>query len=196
MRALQDNAFESGSLYDTELVTNQADLLQEVVDDFWRRNFFAESAPLLGYVLRNKLTPDYFAGFLKGMLGNPKLQILPSFDQSQLPLLENDCLRVFTDVIQIWQNRKGEITGLISTDKGLARNKDWYRLDLLPALFEAMDTYVAGDNPYDIFPDFNKFSSSGILKGKKPTCAPITHPFFDLCEDLQEKVSTRFLPAA
>lgn len=193
LRALQDNAFESGSLYDTELVTNQADLLQEVVDDFWRRNFFAESAPLLDYVLQNKLTPEYFTGFLKGMVGNPKLHILPAFDLSQLPALGDDCLRAFAEVIQMWQELNGEIKGLIETDKGLARNKDYYRLDLLPALFEAMDNYIAGDNRYDIFADFYKFSSSGILKGKKPTGAPIAHPFFDLCEDLQQKVSMRFL---
>ena len=37
MRALQDNAFESGSLYDTELVRDQGDLVREIVDDFWRR---------------------------------------------------------------------------------------------------------------------------------------------------------------
>src|SRR5512136_2685260 len=36
LRALQDHAFESGSLYDTELVTDQGPLLQEAVDDFWR----------------------------------------------------------------------------------------------------------------------------------------------------------------
>src|ERR1700681_2033072 len=35
LRALQDNAFESGSLYDTDLITDQSDLLQEVADDFW-----------------------------------------------------------------------------------------------------------------------------------------------------------------
>ncbi len=72
LRALQDNAFESGSLYDTELVTDQTALLQEIVDDFWRMRFFAEPAPLLGYALRNGYSPAYFLDFLKGMLVQPE----------------------------------------------------------------------------------------------------------------------------
>ncbi len=193
LRALQDNAFESGSLYDTELVTDQADLLQEVVDDFWRRHFFSTDSPLLDYVLSNRLTPAYFAGFLKQLLGNPQLQILPAFDLSRLPELEAEAEAMFARVGQLWQELKSEITGLIETDKGLARSKDHYRSDLLPALFAAMDDYVAGGNLYALFPDFDKFCSSGILAGKKPKGEPVSHQFFELCEELQQQVATRFL---
>jgi exodeoxyribonuclease V beta subunit len=193
LRALQDNAFESGSLYDTELITDQSDLLQEVVDDFWRRNFFADSAPLLSYALRNKLTPDYFTGFLKGMLGNPKLHILPAFDLDQLTTIGEECQQLFTAVQNMWQERNGEIKALIETDKGLSRNKDWYKPELLPALFDAMTAYASSGNPYDIFTGFEKLSSSGIIKGKKPTGTAITHPFFDLCEELLQIVTRRFL---
>jgi exodeoxyribonuclease V beta subunit len=35
-RILHENAFESGSLFDTELITDQEGLIREIVDDFWR----------------------------------------------------------------------------------------------------------------------------------------------------------------
>ncbi len=193
LRALQDNAFESGSLYDTELVTDQADLLQEVVDDFWRRHFFAESAPLLGYALRHKLTPEYFVAFLKGMLGNPKVRILPDMDLTRLPALENECRQAFAAVRQMWQEHKAEVMTLLRTDKGLSRSKDVFHLDVLPLLFESMDAFVAGDNPYDLFIGFGKLCRSGILAAKKPTGAPLAHPFFDQCEVLRHHVEQRFL---
>ena len=79
LRALQENAFESGSLYDTELVTDQTALLQEIVDDFWRMRFFRRTAPLLGYALRSGYSPAKFMEFLKGMLSNPKLEVIPRF---------------------------------------------------------------------------------------------------------------------
>jgi len=193
LRALQDNAFESGSLYDTELVADQADLLQEVVDDFWRRHFFAASAPLLGYALRHRLTPEYFVAFLKGMLGNPKVRILPDIDLSRLPALENDCRQAFAEVQRMWQAQKAEIMNLLRTDKGLSRARDAHHHDILPLLFEAMDAFVAGDNPYDIFTGFDKLCCSGILACKKPTGAPLMHPFFDQCDELRHHVEQRFL---
>jgi exodeoxyribonuclease V beta subunit len=193
LRALQDNAFESGSLYDTDLVTDQSELLQEVVDDFWRRHFFADSAPLLGYALRNKFTPDYFITFLKGMLGNPELQILPAFDLDQLSTIGQECQQAFVYVKKMWQEHNEQIKLLIVDDKGLSRAKGAYHKDLLPPIFAAMDAYTSADNPYDIFADFEKLCASGILKGKKPTGASICHPFFDLCEELLLKVTKRFL---
>ncbi len=39
-RVLAERAFESGTLFDAELVTNQADLLREIAQDFWRMHFY------------------------------------------------------------------------------------------------------------------------------------------------------------
>ncbi len=193
LRALQDNAFESGSLYDTELVTDQAALLQEIVDDFWRIRFFAEPAPLLGYALRNGYSPDYFKGFLKGMLSNPKLEIMPQFSLGEITELEDGCRASYEKVRKEWREKKQEIVDIVQNDKGLGRAADTYRADLLPILFDAMDSFVGGNNPFDLFTCFSKFSTSGIAKGKKPTGVAPTHPFFDLCEELQGKVAERFL---
>jgi exodeoxyribonuclease V beta subunit len=193
LRALQDNAFESGFLYDTALVTDQSGLLQEVVDDFWRMHFFAESAPLLGYALRHKLTPDYMTGFLKGMLGNPKLQILPAFDLDQLATLGQECQQAFDAVKTMWLERNAEIRALLENDKGLSRSKDYYKAELLPELYAVMESYCNAGNPYDLFAEFDKYTASGMLAGKKPKGAPLCDPFFDLCENLQLLITRRFL---
>jgi exodeoxyribonuclease V beta subunit len=193
LRALQDNAFESGSLYDTELVTNQTELLQEIIDDFWRIRFFAEPAPLLGYALRNGYSTGYFMRFLKGMLSNSKLEIVPRYSPGEVSAIEDVCRVSFEMVRGEWLEKKPDIMDLIRNDKGLGRAADTYRADLLPPLFESMDSFAAGDNPFDLFPGFSKFSTSGIAKGKKPTGMVPTHPFFDYCEELKGIVAERFL---
>ena len=193
LRALQDNAFESGSLYDTELVTTQTELLQEIVDDFWRIRFFAEPAPLLGYALRNGYSTVYFMRFLKGMLSNPKLEIVPRYSPGEITAIADACRVACEKVRGEWLEKKQDIMDLVRNDKGLGRAADTYRADLLPLLFENMDSFVAGDNPFDLFSDFCKFSTSGIVKGKKPTGTAPTHPFFDYCEELQGIVAERFL---
>jgi exodeoxyribonuclease V beta subunit len=194
LRALQDNAFESGSLYDTELLTDQSALLQEVVDDFWRRTFFAEPAPLLGHALATGLTPSYFAGFLRGMLGNPKLQVLPEFDPESTAPLEEQCHTLYRAVAAMWQEGSDEIKELLLTDKGLSRDaKGRYHLSLLPPLFEALECYLSSGNPFDMFGDFASLCSSSIEKATKEKNVPPVHRFFQLCEELQGKVTERFL---
>lgn len=193
LRALQDNAFESGSLYDTELVTDQTVLLQEIVDDFWRMRFFAEPAPLLGYALRNGYSPAYFIAFLKGMLSNPKLVVMPQFNAAEIAAIEEGCRDAYARMREGWLENKQEIVETIRNDKVLGRAADSYRADLLPELFAAMDSFVAADNAFDLFPDFGKFCTSGIVRGKKQKGSAPVHPFFDLCEDLHKSVEKRFL---
>ncbi|UFS70144.1 exodeoxyribonuclease V subunit beta [Geomonas sp. RF6] len=193
LRALQDNAFESGSLYDTELVTDQSDLLQEIVDDFWRSHFFADPAPLLSYALRKGLSPPYFVGFLKGMLGNPKLEVVPHFDLAGLPALETECREAFAAVAALWQGAHEEVRELLETHKGLSRAQGKYHPDSLPELFDAMECYLRGAQPYEVCAGFEKFTVSGILAGKKPSGAAPEHRFFERCEELLTILERRFL---
>ena len=48
-RMLHENAFESGSLFDTELVTDPSAMIQESVDDFWRRHLYTASPLFVNY---------------------------------------------------------------------------------------------------------------------------------------------------
>lgn len=193
MRALQDNAFESGSLFDTELVGDQGDLLREVVDDFWRRQFFAEPAHLLGYALRQGLTPEKLVKFLGCVLGDPKLLILPALAPGRIPVLEGEILALFGELQRGWRERGAELRRVIEEDPGLSRSAGFYREDLLPALFQEMENYVGGDDPYEIFDDFFRFTASGILEKKKKKPLPLEDRFFDLCERLDAALFERFL---
>ena len=193
LRALKENAFESGSLYDTELVTDQTALLQEIVDDFWRMRFFSDSSPLLKYTLLKGYSPETFMGFVKGMLSNPKMKVIPRFSADEIAAIEEKCHASYDKARKDWREHREEIEEIIRNDKGLSRAAGAYRADLLPELFKGMDAYVAGDNPFDLFPVFSKFSTSGIAKGTKPTGTAPVHPFFDRCEELQNNIDARFL---
>ncbi len=193
LRALQENAFESGSLYDTKLMTSQTELLQEVVDDFWRIRFFTDDAPLLRQALLKKFSPETFMDFLKGLMISPNLEIRPSFGAEELAAVSTRCESLSEQARKIWQEKNGEIRALIESDKGLKRSEGNYRADLLPALFSEMDVWVAGKDAFALFPGFDKFTASGVVKRTKPTGKAPTHPFFDLCGELADSVDERFL---
>ena len=48
-RILQENAFASGSLFDTELITDDQEIRREIVEDFWRTHFYASCPEVMDY---------------------------------------------------------------------------------------------------------------------------------------------------
>lgn len=192
-RALQENAFESGSLYDTELVTDQSALVQEIVADFWRGNFFGEEASLLATVLRKKWSLDEMARFLRGKLANPDLAVMPLFSQDQLEQISHDCRSSYELLVAMWSENRAELEEILATHKGLSRAKERYRLDLVPGLLAAMDTYLAEGNPFELFDGIEKFSTGFIAGQALKRDAPPSHAFFDRCGKLLELVEKRFV---
>ena len=45
-RILRENAFESGMMFDAEIISNQQHIEEEFASDYWRRNFY-ENHPLI-----------------------------------------------------------------------------------------------------------------------------------------------------
>ena len=193
LRALQDNAFESGSLYDTELVTDQTELLRDIVEDFWRMHFFREPAPLLGYTLRNRHSPETFISLLKNLHAGTGVKVIPEFSDEEIRTLDKECRTAYAETTALWREQRVEITQLLRSDKGLKRSQESYRADLLEPLFAQMDAFVAGGNPYDLFADFKKFTASAIVEGTKLKNSPPVHPLFGSCQQLHDAVQSRFL---
>ncbi|MEI8187258.1 MAG: exodeoxyribonuclease V subunit beta [Chlorobiaceae bacterium] len=192
LRALQDNVFESGSLYDTELITDQRELMQELLDDFWRIHFFGESAPLLGYALQHRAS-EVFKELLYSLHGGAGARVIPEFSRDDIAALDASCHKAFKEVGQMWRAEREFIEEVMRCDKGLGRAAESYRIDLIEPLFACMDAFVGQGNPFDLFNGFIKFTRSGITKGTKPKSLPPVHSFFDCCEGLLGGVQERFL---
>ncbi len=193
LRSLEDNSFESGSYYQTQLVTDQAALLQEVVDDFWRQRFFTPHAPLLPYALASKYSPDYFSKFAKEFVGNPKLNILPEFDPDAIINSDNKCNAWFKKIQSVWCDLHAEVTDILQNDKGLSRSKDNYKQLLIPNILQNIAAFVGGDNPFALFSDFEKITQPYIFAQQMKKNPPPEHEFFVLCGELQQEVENRFI---
>jgi len=192
-RALQENAFESGSLYDTELVPDQTPLIREIVDDFWRVNFFGDDAPLLATVLRKKWLHDEMLRFLRGKLANPDLEVMPLFDRDQEESLSRRCHALYDSLVASWHADRAELENILVTHKGLSRAKDKYRADMVPGLLAAMDSYLAVGNPFELFEGIEKFSSDFMESQALKREAPPRHEFFNRCGELLDLVDKRFI---
>ena len=185
-RVLYENAFESGSLFDTELVTDQENLRREIVDDFWRKHFCNASPLFVNYAISNKISPDNLLSFLGNRAGQPYLKIVPQVELPDSSLEEKEFQEHFEKGRQGWKSGRLEVEQILLTDEGLNRQR--YGKPKIPVWIQAMDDYMAsGENNPVLFKGFEKFTAGEIARSVKKGYTPPSHSFFELCQELMEK---------
>ena len=184
-RVLGDNAFESGLSFETELMTDTHDLLQEIAEDFWRREFYAGSPLLVQYLLEKKQSPETLLAQVERYLGKPYLQVITSPGEEDGAVLEQNFATAFQQARVIWLGEHAEITDLFARDKAL--NGNIYRKNSIPSWLQMMHAYLSAETPtlalFDKFAHFTTRKLQDKKSVKKGQIAP-QHPFFDACEAL------------
>ena len=100
-RMLKENAFESGTLFDTALISDQDELIQEVVDDFWRGQVYQADAGLVQLLHEKKFTRDELKALAQEFLKNPLLQL--SYDKDSVDSMSSALKRVEKKILEIEQ---------------------------------------------------------------------------------------------
>src|SRR3989339_156735 len=183
-RVLQENAFESGELFDTELITDDLEIREEVVDDFWRRNFYSTSPEFAAYALNRKIDPRSLLRFSRNSHISAGQRILPEMeppDQERQRRIVAELKGKLAELRGRWPAFRGEGASLLS-DPALKKNIYGARV---AALIAAMDIFLAVEAP-PLFPGdfFKKFSSAYIASSLRKDTTPPQHPVFELCQQI------------
>lgn len=182
-RALADHAFESGMPFEAELINDQTALLQEVLDDFWRREVCAGDPRLVRFLLQQRLTPESLLSELRPWLGKPYLHLrAPAAAARSLVELEQAMLDAWQAAAASWQQEQQEVRQLLQTHPGVNRRS--YNKRNLPAWLDELAEYlsVAPQLP-EPSKNLYRFTSTelAVQAGDK---APPQHPLFTACETL------------
>ncbi len=182
-RVLGDNAFESGLSFDTELMADTRELLREIVEDFWRREFYPGSPIVVQYFLDQRASPDTLLRQIEPHLGKPYLQIVTPNSDADGPALEQAFSTAFQQARDLWRQDRPAIEELLLTSPALNRQK--YNLKSIPGWLEAMEVYLSADPPrLAKFEKFAQFTTSKLQASIKKDQAAPHHAFFDACETL------------
>ena len=190
-RILHDYAFESGGLFDTELITDQSKLLGEAIDDFWRERISDASLPLVNYMrgpeAGNVNSPSKLLEVVGKLYARPLLKVIPSVRIPDVNNLEKNHQAAFVTVQQAWPSAKKDVERTLMDSPGL--NRKSYNKDSIPIWLNQMDILLASDgsNPV-LFEKFIKFTTGELKRGTKVKFKnePFTLPFFGLCDKLLE----------
>ena len=179
-RALVEHAFETGLPFDSELVPDVAELLEEVVDDFWRREVTSASPLFVQHLLEEQVTPDTLAAAVARHLGRPDLRIAPVAVAADDAACEVACLTAWEGLRASWPAARLEVASLLS-DPGLKQNV--YRAAAVPMWLRRMDGYLRAELPgLRGFAQLGNFRASKIAGAWKRGATPRSHPAFEAVE--------------
>ena len=187
-RILLENAFESGSLFDAELVTDQKKLKEEIVEDFWRSHFYGASAELVAYALSDGYSPEFFLNLSK-TTANPDVRIIPEVEPPS-PDLVRDALAAFHTELEklkkVWPEAKEEVREKLM-EPALKVSSYGTRTE---GLLEAMDNFLASNaTPFPLFEDFEKLTAEKLAASTKKSYSPPEHAIFHICQSVKEKAA-------
>ncbi len=183
-RALLENTFESGSLFGSDMISDQNAIVTQVRDDFWRTQVMNQPDDFVEHLVAGGYTPEKLARPLDGHFQNPDLIIIPRVDVvPSAPLIaERD--RLYLQLCSLWNNDRNAIIEQLEQAR---LNQQSYKPAQIEAAANAMDSWVAGGNAARPNSKLDVFSAQKIAS-KMTKTSPFTpdHHFFTICQQLSE----------
>ena len=181
-RILHENAFETGSLYDTELITDQNSLLLEIAEDFWRKELYRQSPEFINYILKSKKIkgPEDFLKLL-GKAKTRDMKIIPGIKKAEIKSLDT-YREIFKRLKSKWQDSRDEVIKLLN-DPSLKATT--YGSLKVISMADFMDNFTASKSTgFPLFDKFENFTATKIIKSTKKDQISPRHEFFNFCDEL------------
>ena len=172
-RMLKQHAFESGTLFSSELITDIEQLLQTSVADYWRKNLYQLDKPMATLVRDQWQTPAELLSDVRGWLGLCSLQVEGKNLPDSLQEFQQQALTPWLELKEAWRQDYQNIAEQLESCGLKGRCKPLGRLKL-------MSEFVQSDL---IMPNLNKdgweiYSSEILQKNLKKGCSLPEHPIF------------------
>ena len=181
-RMLRDRAFESGALFDAELITDQSDILHEITDDFWRRHFYSGAPIVTTFAIKNGLTPEKFFRHITELTRNPTLVVIPPADTG-FDILKGQCAAIWDKLCDCWDREEKQIRRIFQQNGWAKRiHGDSAKMAILLTQLGRCLSDAAGAQ--DELECMKKFAFSNILKSVRVGHSAPKHELFTLCDRL------------
>jgi exodeoxyribonuclease V beta subunit len=199
-RILHENAFETQSLFDTELMIDSISLTRDIVDDFWRKHFYNLPMEFISYLLKKISGPEYFS-MLFNKNRTADITIVPELEKPDLGSL-NDFRAMFRRLQTIWPNSRTQVTHLLkntslsgsiygslktATTQTSASKRDLVIASMVSLMDKFVDEKSIG---FPLFKGFEKFTTTKIENSTRKNHGPLSHEYFDVCDKLYHKGAT------
>ncbi len=186
-RALLENTFESGSLFGSDMISDQSAIVKQVCDDFWRSRILSQPDEFIEHLVAKSYTPEKLAKPFVGHFQNPDLKVIPQATETPIEplIMERDIL--YAQACAIWSSHRSEI---ISQIEQARLNQQSYKPSQIEDAANSFDSWAECGNAALPNNKLDFFSAEKIAsKTTKASLLIPDHPFFAICLQLS-KVTT------
>lgn len=175
-RMLTQNAFESGSRFNNEFITDESRLKAQVVADFWRSQFYPLGLELASEVRKLWATPNDLLKVIANYLTGPALSLTNVDACSDITQLHAQNLQRIRTLKSEWLAVADDIVGCVSQSDV---NKRSYTKKSLPTWVEAITDWSKQETlDYYLPTQLEKFAQNVLTektpKGDAPTMTIFT----------------------
>ncbi len=182
-RVLTDTAFASGMPLATAILADDSAVLQEIIEDFWRRRCHDIPPRWANHLIDSNIDPAALRTGIQPHLNKPYLSIAELVALEDLAVLEPPFEAAFHKARRLWLSHRDEVQDLLLNNTSL--NRGAYN-DGMVNWFVDLDEYFEPDeHPRPRCPEkFDKFTTSMLAKKVNKNKTAPRHLFFDACEEL------------
>jgi exodeoxyribonuclease V beta subunit len=193
-RILFEHAFETGNLFDTELISDQTELIREVAEDYWRKNFYNAPLEFISFFIKKIKGPGVFLQLMRQIraaevnivprISKPPLNSIPAFHET-FQHLKDQWPKARDAVIQALQD-----PALSGTQYGSLKSAEnaagMTKRDIkIISMVEAMEKYVAPNSTgFPLFKNFENFTAQKLNRAVRKNQSPPSHDFFVTCDEV------------
>ena len=185
-RALTETPFAAGLPMSSELVDDDRELLQQVVNDFWRRRIGGDALPplLAAHLARCGDTPERWAALLARRVARPLTRTV--WPDAVPPLPDGDALTAaFAELQALWAAERERIVAIVTEALPRLPANVYKPASLATAAASWSRLLAATDaDTADFKLDKLGLLTSTRLQPKKGQAAPEPHPFFERADAL------------
>ena len=186
-RVLAESAFESALPFESELLTDEREILVEVVDDFWRRELYPAGILWVDWLHAGGVSePEALLEVLDNLSGKPYLRVAPLVEPAAAGPAEKTLMKRFETLRSLWRTHRQAVEKSLLEDKRLNRTR--YRLTSVPGWLRQMDQLLAGPRPdfglLRKFKHLDRFQATVLAQpgSLKKGSTVLSNPFFDACD--------------
>lgn len=183
-RMLVENAFESGSRFEHEFVTDETRLKSQVVADYWRRYFYPLPAAATQLIRSYWATPVQLYQQIHRHLSGKAETLSVTVGEEELPELLQSVLDNIDRLKQMWLEKSTDALALL--DQALEQkviDRRSYSSANLPKWKNKVHQWAQQPTLDDSVPDeLSRFSDSMLAEKTKSGSAP-QHPLFSAIDD-------------
>ncbi|MGY0217328.1 exodeoxyribonuclease V subunit beta [Endozoicomonadaceae bacterium StTr2] len=191
-RMLRQHAFESGTLFTSELVTDESELLQQAAADFWRKHLYSLPRPLTELVLEIWSSPEELLRSIRSWLGLTGLDTTVEGLPESLDDFRNRHLKPVLELKQLWLKDREIIEKAIQGAGLRAKCKPLTRLELMRDFVKSDDIslYLGGTKSKP--ESWEIYSTQSLQKALKKNASLPEHPIFSKIDNyLQQPLSLK-----